>query len=136
MLSGPGEVHPQLTPFTHRLEWTLTRQHSLLATWDLGIMPLRDGIYERGKCAYKLLQYGAAALPSLGSPVGASAEVLNAYGADAPVTTVEWIDALLMALDRAPEMRQAIGERSAEVVEAHYSYDAWQPTWRASVFER
>lgn len=136
VLSGPGDVHPSLAPFTERVVWTIERQHSMLASWDVGIMPLRDGRYERAKCAYKLLQYGAAGLPAVGTPIGASRMVLHAFGADSPTTNAEWVDSLLHLITGPAAARKQLGERSAQVVSADYSYDAWEPTWRAAVFDR
>ena len=133
ILGATGDAHPSLAPFTEKVLWNLDRQHSLPAGWDVGIMPLRDGPYERAKCAYKLLQYGAVGLPSIGSPVGASASVLRAFGAASPTTNSEWVDALLQSIAASADERQRAGERAAAVVTEGYSFDAWEPTWRLAV---
>ncbi len=65
-----------LEAMTDRVTWTPSSFASSLADADVGIGPLVDDAQARGKCAYKLLQYGAAALPVVGSPIGANASVL------------------------------------------------------------
>ena len=43
-------------------------------------MPLHDGVYERAKCGYKLLQYAASGVPAVGSPVGVNVSILERDG--------------------------------------------------------
>ena len=61
-----------------RYAWSEQVQHDALATADVGLMPLHDDPYSRGKCGYKLLQYAAAGLPAVASPVGTNASILAA----------------------------------------------------------
>ena len=56
-------------PMEH-VPWKLAEQEQVLANLDIGVMPLEDSPWSRGKCAYKLLQYMAAELPVVASPVG------------------------------------------------------------------
>ena len=72
-------------------------------------MPLPDGPYERGKCAFKLLQYMALARPGLASPVGANVEVVT-DGLDGflPADDEAW-DAQLTRLIGDPALRQEMG---------------------------
>ena len=80
------------------MHWTQTRivwtdqATSRLAGWDVGVMPLRDGVYERAKCAYKLLQYAASGLPAVGSPIGVNAGILDEMDGLAPSSVDEWYD--------------------------------------------
>ena len=133
LVSGHGHIPPAIACFTDRILWNMDVQRSILGSWDVGIMPLRDGLYERAKCSYKLLQYGAAGLPSVASPVGANSEVLSHYGADAPKSMAEWVDALVASLTAPSSERKASGQRSRMVVEDLYSYETWDQTWRSSV---
>ncbi|QYH34846.1 hypothetical protein [Salinibacterium sp. M195] len=100
---------------------------------DFGVMPLVDNEWARGKCAYKLLQYGAAGLPMIGSPVGANAEVLTHAGAGAPSTTDEWIAEMERMIDASPDSRAAQGELALHTVAEKYSFSAWAPTWARTV---
>lgn len=58
------------------LDWSIDNEADLIAMCDIGIMPLNDGAWEKGKCAYKLIQYMACGLPTVASPVGANLEVV------------------------------------------------------------
>jgi Glycosyl transferases group 1 len=56
--------------------WRADIETEALRSADIGIMPLADDDFARGKCAFKLLQYMAASLPCIASPVGANSEVV------------------------------------------------------------
>ena len=133
MMSAPGPVPPPLVPFCERVDWTLDAQHRLPATWDVGIMPLRNGLYERAKCAYKLLQYGASGLPMVGSPVGASADVLAHSGNAMPAKPDEWVDALIEVIGASADRRARLGAAGADLVAHDYSYRAWAERWANAV---
>src|SRR5690606_38569643 len=66
--------------------WSEQDEVSQIHQMDIGIMPLPDDPWERGKCAYKLIQYMACGLPVVASPVGMNTEVVshgrNGYLAD------------------------------------------------------
>ncbi len=68
-------------------------------------MPLNDRLYERGKCAYKLLEYGAAGLPSVASPVGLNRSLVEHRGVAAATTQDEWLEAILALLDASSSAR-------------------------------
>lgn len=133
ILGGSVNTDARLAAFSNRAEWSLQAQHQLPATWDVGLMPLRDGVYERAKCAYKLLQYGAAGLPCIGSPVGASSQLLQQVAAPAPNSLDEWVDALTAVLTASPAHRAAMGARATAVVKRDFAYATWQSTWSAAV---
>src|SRR3984957_12954100 len=59
-----------------RIAWSSATEAQSLATEHIGVMPLSDDEWARGKCAFKLLQYMAAALPCVASPVGANTEAV------------------------------------------------------------
>ena len=80
--------------------WTEDSEIARIAAFDVGIMPLHDTPWERGKCAYKLLQVMAAGKPVIASPVGANRQVVqhgvNGFLAE---TTEEWAEALRQLAD-------------------------------------
>ncbi|HEY6065856.1 MAG TPA: glycosyltransferase [Thermoanaerobaculia bacterium] len=103
-----------------RVPWSEETHAADLAASDIGLMPLTDDEWARGKCAFKLLQYMAAGLPCVTSPVGANATVavpgVTAFFArDAS----EWYRAL-GALLSSPERRRAMGEAGRQRVEKLY----------------
>ena len=59
------------------VEWSEKNEQKALREFDVGIMPLFDEQWEKGKCAFKLIQYMAAFLPVVSSNVGMNAEIIN-----------------------------------------------------------
>jgi glycosyltransferase involved in cell wall biosynthesis len=130
-----GTLQPRLgalETLIDRIAWSQEVQHQALADADVGLMPLPDDAYSRGKCGYKLLQYAAAAIPFVASPVGVNAAILQQFDMPAPETTNEWVDALLHLLGGVSR-RQALGRQARQIVDRHWSYDAWLPAWEAAV---
>lgn len=119
-----------LQPVVDRVPWTLDGFAHDLAQADFGVMPLDDSEWSRGKCAYKLLQYGAAALPMVGDPVGANARALQLSGGMAPSSQDEWVDALVAMATMSDTEAAESGRRSLEAITAHYSFGAWAGRWR------
>jgi glycosyltransferase involved in cell wall biosynthesis len=113
--------------------WTPDTERSAVARMSIGLMPLADSEWTRGKCSYKMLCYMAASLPVVVSPVGMNNEVLAqgtiGYGAS---NTDEWIGALTQLIEDRP-LRIAMGRAGRQIVEAEYSVDA-AATKYATVF--
>jgi glycosyltransferase involved in cell wall biosynthesis len=124
IISGPGPVPSELAAYTDKRGWTFESPREI-AGWDVGLMPLRDGVYERAKCGYKLLQYAASGVPAAGSPVGVNAAMLAAMDGLAPTCASEWVEALVTLLAEPPERRAARARVGFELARA-YSYDAWE----------
>jgi glycosyltransferase involved in cell wall biosynthesis len=119
----------ELAPMADRVRWDGPRTDALLAEADCGIMPLPDTPFTRGKCAYKLLQYGAAGLPSVASPVGVNAQVIGELCGLAANGLDEWTDALLALLEEPESARRVRGLQARAAVEDGYSYAAWGPAF-------
>jgi len=101
--------------------WSEDTEAALIQKMDIGIMPLEDGPWEKGKCGYKLIQYMASSVPVVASPVGVNNEIVNGAGCgllaeDYP----EWKSALLMLLN-SEETRHRFGVSGRIAVENHYS---------------
>jgi glycosyltransferase involved in cell wall biosynthesis len=100
--------------------WSEDTEIARIAEFDIGVMPLHDTPWERGKCAYKLLQVMAAGKPVIASPVGANRQVVrhgvNGFLAE---TTEEWTEALRKLAD--PALRQRMGAAARKTVEEQYS---------------
>jgi len=131
MISGSGPVPPELAAFTDKIVWTAGSERRI-AEWDVGLMPLRDGVYERAKCGYKLLQYAASGVPAVGSPVGVNSQMLDAMDGLAPTTTGEWVDAIVGVLG-GPADRRAERATAGLRLATTYSYDAWQDAFLDAV---
>jgi glycosyltransferase involved in cell wall biosynthesis len=116
-----------------RYTWTDGLGEQLLSTWDVGIMPIADRQYERGKCGYKLLQYGAAGLPSVASPVGVNEAICCDLGFSSATSDEEWVDALTALVEASAASRERIGESARSGVSRLYSYEAWKDRWVAAI---
>jgi glycosyltransferase involved in cell wall biosynthesis len=92
------------------MKWNLAEELDFFAHFDIGIMPLKDSPFARGKCAFKLVQYMAVGLPVIASPVGANCELVehgwNGYLAD---TQDEWHSMLRLLIDD-PALRRRMGK--------------------------
>ncbi|MCQ2001777.1 glycosyltransferase family protein [Arthrobacter zhaoxinii] len=133
VISAGQQSLGKLDAIVERVNWSEDTFANELPSADLGIMPLLDTPFARGKCAYKLLQYGAAGLPVMGSPVGTNLSVLAAMGGAAPSTPAQWENALHDFLDTSEEERRRMGERAYATVGERYSFQAWQDEWRRVV---
>ncbi|WP_375586222.1 glycosyltransferase family 4 protein [Cyclobacterium xiamenense] len=103
------------------IPWTESGEVAALLSMDIGIMPLPDDPWERGKCAYKLIQYMACGLPVVASPVGMNAEVVtNGVNGFLAQTEKEWVDALSRLLKDC-SLRKAMGEKGFQRVAEKYT---------------
>jgi glycosyltransferase involved in cell wall biosynthesis len=133
LIGGPGATPAGLDRVVDRVPWSEEAPRLLLSKVDVGVMPLADTPMDRGKCGYKLLQYLAAGLPAVASPVGVNTEILRRAGLPAPSTSDEWLSALLSLLESSASGRATLGSRARRTVEVHYSYDVWRPAWEAAL---
>ena len=118
-------------PWIRTVPWRIETAAAHLARADVAIAPLTDTPYARGKCAYKLLQYAASGLPTVGSPVGANRLALERLGGTA--VDDDWFEPLRMLLEAPTEERERIGRQSMTGVRQWYSYAAWAPVWMSAV---
>jgi glycosyltransferase involved in cell wall biosynthesis len=109
-----------------RVPWSAATEAESLATAHIGVMPLTDDEWARGKCAFKLLQYMAAALPCVASPVGANTEaVVDGFNGFHARTVDEW-ERHLESLIQSPALRARFGASGRGHVEARYALHAYQ----------
>jgi glycosyltransferase involved in cell wall biosynthesis len=109
-----------------RIAWSSATEAASLAAAHIGVMPLTDDEWARGKCAFKLLQYMAAALPCVASPVGANTEaVIDGVNGFHARNSEEWQQSL-ESLIRSPELRARFGASGRAHVEARYSMRSYQ----------
>ncbi len=106
--------------------WSMDRQADDLAGFDIGIMPLPDTEWAKGKCGYKLLQYFAAGVPAVASPVGVSRDLVSDGRGILASTGDEWLTALEELVGSARE-RAERGAGARRFVEREFSYTRWAP---------
>jgi glycosyltransferase involved in cell wall biosynthesis len=107
--------------------WSAATEAQDLWDFDVGIMPLPDEPWARGKCGMKAIQYMAVGVPAVVSPVGANRTIvrdrIDGYHA---ATDDEWVDRLERLLADA-ELRGKLGAAARASVETHYSAEAQAP---------
>ena len=107
------------------IAWSEEAEGELIANCDIGIMPLSDTPFARGKCGYKLIQFMACGLPVIASPVGVNKEIVehgvNGFLAE---TDREWADYLRVLASR-PELRLQMGVAGRKKVESEFSLQVW-----------
>lgn len=100
--------------------WHESTEVDSIAECDIGIMPLKDSPWERGKCGYKLIQYMACGLPVVASPVGANLQIVqNGRNGLLAETAQEW-EASLGQLLADAALRDEMGRAGRERVESEY----------------
>ncbi|HEX5647781.1 MAG TPA: glycosyltransferase family 4 protein [Nitrospira sp.] len=115
--------------------WSLEQEVDLLQDCDIGIMPLQDNEWARGKCGLKLLQYMAVGLPAIASPVGVNQDIVR-DGANGFLASseAEWRAKLIQLCSNA-KLRIEIGKAARQTVIDHYSLMAWTPKLAASYWD-
>jgi len=103
------------------IEWSESSEARAVQGMDVGIMPLTDDTWSKGKCAFKVIQYMACAVPVVASPIGMTADVLarGEFGMAAR-TEQEWLDALVFLYEQRAEARRLGASGRASFLE-HYS---------------
>ena len=101
--------------------WSEATEAADIREFDVGIMPLPDEPWERGKCGYKLIQYMACALPVIASPVGVNRQiVVDGVNGFLAGTDDEWRTAF-RKLAADPDLRMRLGRAGRAQVEAQFS---------------
>ena len=127
VLVGAGTEPPIQNISTEMLPWSEEIERTLSQKIDVGIMPLVDEPFERGKCGYKLVQYMAGGIPVVASPIGINRTIVeplvNGYLAD---SKEEWLSALRSLRDHV-EIRVAMGQAGHQKAKKLYNLDVTGP---------
>ncbi len=113
-----SSVPPERVRF---IQWSPASEASALDDADVGIMPLPDDEWTRGKCSLKMLQYMSSAIPVVVAPVGLNAQILGMAEVGLPAQSPSgWLDAISHFYHDRVHAR-ACGEAGRRVVEEHFS---------------
>ena len=109
--------------------WSLAGESAALCRGDIGIAPTPLDRWTLGKCGFKIVQYMAAGLPVIASPVGANAAMVRPGETGLlPDRPEEW-PGVIASLARDTEQRRRMGAAGRALVERHYRLDAAADTW-------
>ncbi len=120
------QVDFQEVPVEFR-RWSAKTAVREIQQFSMGIMPLPDEPWERYKCGFKLLQYMAAGVPAVASPVGVNRDIITPgiHGCLAE-SAADWLDQLTFLLDN-PDQAHAMVQAARHRVEEQYSIDVLTP---------
>ncbi|HXX34192.1 MAG TPA: glycosyltransferase family 4 protein [Thermodesulfobacteriota bacterium] len=101
--------------------WKLEDENEDLISFDIGLMPLDDDLWSKGKCGLKIIQYLSVGVPVVCTPVGVNSDIVkdgkNGFWAKNPQ---EWVDRLSNLIQN-PALRLQMGLKGIETVEREYS---------------
>lgn len=105
------------------MPWAVDTEVRDIQNFDIGIMPLPDEPFERGKCGYKLIQYMACGKPVIASPVGVNSKIVDdSVNGFLAVTHEEWVAALIKLIDSSA-LRKKMGLAGRKKIVCQYSLD-------------
>lgn len=112
------------------MAWDLSTEVADLDDIDIGIMPLPDDEWAKGKCGFKGLQYMGMELPAVMSPVGVNVEIIR-HGENGflAASEAEW-EAILSELIEKPELRRTIGIQARKDIQQYYSVESQWPVYK------
>jgi glycosyltransferase involved in cell wall biosynthesis len=126
IVGAEAEIPPQSFPIEN-VPWELEREIEEVRSFDIGLFPVVEDAWSRGKSGFKAVQYGAVGIPTVASPVTTNREIvldgktgLYANGED------QWFESLRrLLLD--PALRDHLGSRARKRICDHYSLDVHAP---------
>lgn len=111
----------------HCVPWSEAGEVAAIQQFDIGIMPLLDQAFERGKCGYKLIQYMACAKPLIASPIGVNCDIVK-HGETGFLASnaEEWLRAINV-LQSDKEKCKQMGQAGRALVESNYCLQVAAP---------
>jgi len=126
-VSGAGESFDAGGVSVEQPGWTINSEVSLFNTCDIGVYPLADDEWSKGKCGFKAIEFMACGVPVVASAVGVNREIIedgvNGFLATNPD---EWVDKLLRLMGD-PTLRGRFGKAGRETIERGYSLQIHGP---------
>jgi glycosyltransferase involved in cell wall biosynthesis len=113
------------------VQWSADTEVEALRTAHVGVMPLADDGWSRGKCAFKLLQYMAASLPCVASPVGANTDAVRDGETGYLAADVAAWETALERLLTSAKLRSSFGAAGRAHAERTYSMNGYRERYLA-----
>lgn len=101
------------------IEWSAQNEVNVIPTFDIGIMPLKDDEWSRGKCAFKILQYMAAGVPVIASPVGMNSEVIDVRTGFFAKNDQEWFDIFCQLIENRKLRIKNINQARQKIIDKY-----------------
>lgn len=122
VIGDPNYFHQELG--IQGVAWTLNKEIEDLQDIDIGIMPLPDDEWAKGKCGFKGLTYMSMGTPAIMSPVGINTEIVQ-HGENGLLasTDEEWFNAICYLIDH-PEERNRMGVNARQTIIDRYSIES------------
>lgn len=113
------------------IRWNRETELQDLSDIHIGIMPLPDDDWARGKCGFKGLQYMALGIPAVMSPVGVNSEIIkDGENGFLAATEDDWMEKLSLLITN-PVLREQLGHAGRRTVEERFSNNAWKEKYAA-----
>ena len=127
-----ADQDPQLPLRNYQyIKWSKETEVEDLNRMDIGLMPLEDDQWSKGKCGFKAIQYGAIGVPALVSPVGVNAEIVeDGISGYHCLTDSDW-EIAITSLIKDHELRTKMGQAGRERIVKHYSVESQKTSFLA-----
>jgi glycosyltransferase involved in cell wall biosynthesis len=120
---GSGFEKLNLDKNVKYIEWSEAKEIECISQFDVGIMPLENTPWEKGKCSYKLIQYMGCGKPVVASDVGMNKQVVeNGKNGFLVNSKNEWLDKIGFYINK-PHVRNEHGKRGFEIVKECYDLE-------------
>ena len=121
---GAGKAARLEGAHTELRDWAESSEIRDVQSFDIGIMPLSDDPWSRGKCGFKLVQYMACGKPVVASPVGVNSGIVGSQSGVLASNAAEWKSALLRLVENEA-LRRELGAAARARIVANYSLERW-----------
>lgn len=130
-----GNLNNGKIPAVVCVPWSLDEEVGQLRSFDIGIMPMPDNEWTRGKCGFKAILYMSMAIPAVCSPVGMNKEIIkDGVNGFLAVDEGQWVEKLTLLIENA-ELRNRMGIEARKTVEERYSVKVNAPKFVAVLKE-
>lgn len=135
ILIGADEKKHSYIENAEHYQWSLMTEAQLMAKVDIGLMPLVNDEWERGKCGYKILQYFSYGVPAVASPVGINKRIINQSSGGYLCENADcWVEKLSALIDDA-KVRKLLGKTAREyIVQNHELKKIYQTRYKPVIF--
>jgi hypothetical protein len=112
---------------TNKIPWSYDTEIASLQGIDIGVMPLFDDLWSKGKCGYKIIQYLGVGVPAVCTPVGINRDVVaDGVCGFWATSKQDWIDKLSLLIEN-DELRSSFGNAGRKVIMEGYTVQACAP---------